>query len=484
MSDDPLAPPPLPPVQRLNRGVLLAAAGIVVVTLLAVAFLVSPRPAPRPLPAVRPPLASGDPAFLQRAPGVLPPPRPNPSEQEYLRELLEHPPRPAAPLPPAPVAPSATGDYPPPLGGATAAGGGGSPAPATPPPPPRDLRREAFERALRAPLAEPLANPAAAHGAGSSPFALPPLPGATASFLPPPAPGEAAAADRALRDALAAYPAAWDGAANPSSAPLAPSSSSSSPPLTSSSSLSSLSPSSLPVSGSPATTSPAGSAPSPVTTASLAASFPARYHPPASFATLPAGTLIPALLLTAVNSDLPGPLLAQVSRDVYEPRRLTVLIPRGSRLLGRYEHQVAVGQRRLLVAWTLLQLPDGSAYDLPGLPGADPAGAAGLSARVENHLLRVFGDALLLSLLAAGAELSQPPPRNLNLAPAAGSVASAAVGQELASVGLQLLRRDLAIQPTLRLPPGTPFTVFVNGDLQLAGPAAATGGVSSGELRP
>src|SRR5262249_55596555 len=98
-------------------------------------------------------------------------------------------------------------------------------------------------------------------------------------------------------------------------------------------------------------------------------------------------------------------------------------------------------------------------------------GAAGLGARVQNHLLRLFGDAFLLSLLAAGADLSQPQNRNFSLAPSAGSVASAAVGQELANVGLQLLRRDLAIQPTLRLPAGTPFLVFVNGDLDLARPA-------------
>jgi type IV secretion system protein VirB10 len=90
-----------------------------------------------------------------------------------------------------------------------------------------------------------------------------------------------------------------------------------------------------------------------------------------------------------------------------------------------------------------------------------------LSAHVESHLLRLFGDALLLSLLSAGADLSQPQNRNLSLAPSAGSVASAAVGQELANVGLQLLRRDLSIQPTLRLAAGTPFVVFVNGDLPL-----------------
>jgi hypothetical protein len=192
------------------------------------------------------------------------------------------------------------------------------------------------------------------------------------------------------------------------------------------------------------------------------------YHPPAAVTTLAAGTLIPALLETEVNSDLPGPLLAQVSRDVYDFAQRTVVLPRGTRLLGRYDNRVAVGQRRLLVVWTRMTLPDGTSFELPGLPGTDAAGAAGLGARVENHLLRLFGDALLLSLLAAGADLSQPANPNLTLAPSAGSVASAAVGQQLADVGVQLVHRDLAIQPTLRLAAGTAFTVFVNGDLPLA----------------
>jgi type IV secretory pathway VirB10-like protein len=205
-------------------------------------------------------------------------------------------------------------------------------------------------------------------------------------------------------------------------------------------------------------------------------SLPVVFHPPPPATTLAAGTLIAAQLETEVNSDLAGPVLAQVSRDVYDASQQSVVVPRGSRLLGRYENRVAVGQRRLLVAWTRITFPDGAAFDFPGLPGTDPAGAAGLGARVQNHLLRLFGDALLLSLLSAGADLSQPASRNLTLAPSAGSVASAAAGQELANVGLQLLRRDLAVQPTLRLAAGTPFLVFVNGDLPLARPFSGAPG--------
>jgi type IV secretory pathway VirB10-like protein len=182
---------------------------------------------------------------------------------------------------------------------------------------------------------------------------------------------------------------------------------------------------------------------------------------------LSAGTVISALLLTAVNSDLPGTLMAQVSRDVYDLRQRTVVLSRGTRLFGRYDNQIAVGQQRLLVAWTRLQLLDGTTLQVPGLGAVDPAGSAGLAAHVDNHVLRVFGDAVLLSLLGAGADLSQPAAAPALAAPSAGSVASAALGQQLSEAGTQLLRRDLAIQPTLTLPAGTPLAVFVNSDLPL-----------------
>jgi type IV secretion system protein TrbI len=190
-----------------------------------------------------------------------------------------------------------------------------------------------------------------------------------------------------------------------------------------------------------------------------------RYRAPAAAGTVAAGTLISATLLTAVDSGLPGPLLAQVSRDVYDGALRRVVIPRGTRLLGRYQDQVAAGQNRLLVAWTRFLFADGGSIEVAGLPAADATGAAGLPARSDNHLRRVFGDAVLLSLLGAGAQLSQPAASGFATAPSTQQVAAAALGQELSSVGLELVRRDLAVQPTLRVPAGTPFFVFVTADL-------------------
>jgi type IV secretion system protein VirB10 len=196
----------------------------------------------------------------------------------------------------------------------------------------------------------------------------------------------------------------------------------------------------------------------------------ATLDPPLSPTQLDAGSLIPAVLATGINSDLPGDLVAQVSRDVFDSRtERRVLIPRGSRLLGRYQNQVATGQKRLLVAWDRLIFPDGSSLRFPGLPGTSPSGEAGLPATVDNHLPTVFGSALLLSLLSAGVQLSQPQQSaTFGQAASAGQIGAAALGQELSTVSTELLRRRLAIAPTLRIPSGTEFSVFVRADLALS----------------
>lgn len=186
-----------------------------------------------------------------------------------------------------------------------------------------------------------------------------------------------------------------------------------------------------------------------------------------------AGTVIPAVLLTEINSDLPGECLAQVARDVYDtPTQRAVLIPKGAKLLCRYDDQVSTGQSRILVAWTRVLLPDGRSISLPGLPGTDARGARGVSDQVDRHVGRAFGTAGLLSLVGAGLQLSQPQQGAFSGA-SPGQVAAGAVGQELAQVATQLLQRDLAVQPTIRIRQGTAVNVFVNADLTFPGPYVA-----------
>lgn len=207
----------------------------------------------------------------------------------------------------------------------------------------------------------------------------------------------------------------------------------------------------------------------------MATAFHTSVEPPPGPYAIQAGTVIPAVLVTEINSDLPGQVLAQVAHDVYDSRSLrALLIPKGSRLLGKYADQVGVGQYRLLVAWTRVILPDGRSISLPGLETKDRTGAGGLHDQVDRHGGQVFGTAALLSLIGAGVQLSQPNGGYgaLGSYPTAGQVAAGAVGQQLADVATQMLRRDLNVQPTIRIRQGMPFNVFLAADLVFSEPYA------------
>ena len=200
----------------------------------------------------------------------------------------------------------------------------------------------------------------------------------------------------------------------------------------------------------------------------------AHLEPAESPYTLSAGTVIPGLLITGINSELPGQIVGQVSRPVYDSRtQREVLIPRGSRLIGTYDNQIATGQGRLLVAWTRIIFPDGRSMRLPGLALTDNAGQSGAKDKVDNHWRRVFGNALLLSAISAGVQLSQPSQATVLSTPSPGQVAAGAVGQELSNVALEILRRGMDVAPTITIRAGQPFNVFLSGDLIFDGPYLA-----------
>lgn len=195
---------------------------------------------------------------------------------------------------------------------------------------------------------------------------------------------------------------------------------------------------------------------------------------------LQAGTMVPAVLITEISSDVPGEVLAQVSRDVYDSQREeALLIPRGSKLLGRYDNQATAGGDRLLVAWTRLIFPDGRSVTLPDLQGKDAAGAGGLRDQVDRHRGETLGTAALLSLIGAGAQLAQPAGGYgaYGNYPTQGQVMAGAAGQQMAQVTTEMLRRQLDVRPTIRIRQGTPFNVFLNRDVTFSGPyATAPGG--------
>ena len=184
-----------------------------------------------------------------------------------------------------------------------------------------------------------------------------------------------------------------------------------------------------------------------------------------------AGWDIPATLEQAIDSDLPGDVKALVRSNVYDTATgRYLLIPQGARLLGTYNSVISYGQARVQVVWTRIVFPDGSSINLDGMSGHDDQGRAGFHDQVNNHYARLVGFAVLTSAFAAGLELSQRQNSSLLTTPTAGQTASAAVGQQLTELGAEVTRRNLNIQPTIKIRVGYKFTVRVNRDMLFDAP--------------
>jgi type IV secretion system protein VirB10 len=180
-----------------------------------------------------------------------------------------------------------------------------------------------------------------------------------------------------------------------------------------------------------------------------------------------AGTIIPAALVTGINSDLPGQIVASVAENVFDTvSGQVLLIPQGTRLVGRYDSQVAYGQRRVMLVWSRLIRPDGSSVSLGELAGVDAAGQAGLEDGVDWHWDRIFKGAALSTLIGIGAELAAPDREDSQ-----GRVIVAgrqSVEETVNQVGQQITHKNLDVKPTLTIRPGYPVRVIVNADLDLA----------------
>ncbi|MGV1681799.1 TrbI/VirB10 family protein [Sphingopyxis sp. NJF-3] len=187
-----------------------------------------------------------------------------------------------------------------------------------------------------------------------------------------------------------------------------------------------------------------------------------RIRPASSPYIVQAGSVIPAALITGINSDLPGQITAQVTQNVFDsPTGRHLLIPQGARLIGEYDSEVAAGQDRVLLAWDRLILPGGRSIKLDRQPGADVRGMAGLADRVDHHWGRIFRAALVSTLFGAGAELVASGEDELVRAIREGS--QDAVSQ----TGRRLAEREIGIEPTIRIRPGFAFRVIVTRDLIL-----------------
>jgi type IV secretory pathway VirB10-like protein len=185
-----------------------------------------------------------------------------------------------------------------------------------------------------------------------------------------------------------------------------------------------------------------------------------------------AGTIIPAALITAIDSDLPGLLVAEVRQNTYDTMTgRYLLIPQGAKIVGLYDSRISYGQDRLLVSWQRLILPNGSNIELQNMAGADLAGRSGFDARVDNHTKKLFRGAILLSIIGAGAQLSQPPQPNANSsAPTVGQVVASNVGGQIANTATQMTQRQLNVAPNLRVPTGYQFDVVVDHEIAFVSP--------------
>ena len=180
---------------------------------------------------------------------------------------------------------------------------------------------------------------------------------------------------------------------------------------------------------------------------------------PASPNIVMAGTVISASLITGLNSDLPGTILAQVTSDVYDLTGRSVLIPQGTRLIGKYDNTVSFGQSRALIVWQRLIWPDGRSLQIDNMPASDRAGYAGLYDRVSFHTAALLKGIGLSTLLGLTGELGNDSDEDLVKA------LRQSVQQTANEAGQKIVSWQLDVQPTLTVRPGWPVRVIVQKDL-------------------
>lgn len=186
---------------------------------------------------------------------------------------------------------------------------------------------------------------------------------------------------------------------------------------------------------------------------------------------LKTGHIIHGIMITGVNSDLPGEVLGQISQDVYDSvTGKYLLIPKGTKLYGQYDSNVMYGQNRLLLIWQRLIFPNGYTLELDNIQGVDMMGRAGFNGRVNNHFLKLMRSVLLSSAISvAGGALD-----NVNVNVDTGSKSRVSIGtgasrasENIQSIGDRLIEKDLNRQPTIYVKKGHKFNIIVNKDIVL-----------------
>lgn len=181
---------------------------------------------------------------------------------------------------------------------------------------------------------------------------------------------------------------------------------------------------------------------------------------------LKAGSVIPGALLTSINTDLPGEVIGQVTENVFDSTTGDyLLIPQGSKLLGKYQSLVANGQNRALVVWQRLIYPNGNSIVLDGMSGTDEAGTAGLQDKVDYHLDKLAEATALTTALAYAGNLARNP--NSSTGNNGPDVVGDTVAQQANRIGEKIIDKELDVQPTITIRQGWPLRVLVNKDMIL-----------------
>lgn len=191
------------------------------------------------------------------------------------------------------------------------------------------------------------------------------------------------------------------------------------------------------------------------------------YLRPRSEHELQAGTVIPAALLTGINTDLPGDVVASVTRPVYDSRTgRHLLIPQGAKLYGTYDSEIANGQNRALLVWHRLLMPNGRSIQLDRMKGTDAAGYAGVADKVDYHVDKIAAGVGLSSVIAYAGNLARGD--RTGSGNDARDVVGDTVAQEASRIGSKIIDRQLDVQPTITVRPGWPVQVLVDKDILLA----------------
>lgn len=194
--------------------------------------------------------------------------------------------------------------------------------------------------------------------------------------------------------------------------------------------------------------------------------LPNRVVPQMSAYELKRGSVIPATLITGLNSDLPGRITAQVSQNVYDSATgYRLLIPQGAKLFGHYDSKVSFGQERVLVVWTDLIFPNGSTLQIGGMAGTDAEGYGGFKDKVDRHLWRTWSSAALIALIGTGIDMSMPQSSTLATQETASDAARRNFAESFGRVAEQTISKNLNVQPTIQIRPGYKFNVLVDQDI-------------------